>query len=162
MKAILSLTLLASVHAAVILVPALAQDPQEPPPIQVDVDLVNVLCTVTDKHGVLVTTLGKDDFEIREDGKERDIRYFARETDLPLTVAMLLDVSGSVRQVLAGERGAAGRFLDTVLRPGDHAMLLGFSSTMVLWQDFTSSSQRLKDALARLHAIPFTVCRRWE
>jgi VWFA-related protein len=114
-----------------------------------------VLCTVTDKHGALVNNLGKDDFEIREDGKKRDIRYFARETDLPLTVAMLLDVSGSVRQVLAGEREAAGRFFDTVLRPSDHAMLLGFSSTMVLWQDFTSSSQRLKDALARLHAIPF-------
>jgi VWFA-related protein len=125
------------------------------PPIRVDVDLVNVLCTVRDKHGALITNLKKDDFEIREDGKKHGIRYFSRETDLPLTVAMLLDVSGSVREVLAGEREAAGKFFDTVLRPNDHALLLGFSSTMVLWQDFTSSSQRLKSALERLHAMPF-------
>lgn len=154
LKAILSLALLASVHAAAV---PFQEQPQTSAelPIRVDVDLVNVLCTVTDKHGVLVTNLNKDDFEIREDGKKRQIRYFTRETDLPLTVAMLVDVSGSVRQVLGEEHAAAGRFFDTVLRPSDHALLLGFSSTMVLWQDFTSSSQRLKDALARLHAIPF-------
>jgi len=60
-----------------------------------------------------------------------------------------------VREVLAEEREAAGRFFDTVLRPSDHALLLGFSSTLVLWQDFTSSSERLKKALADLHAVPF-------
>jgi VWFA-related protein len=121
----------------------------------VDVDVVNVLCTVRDKRGALVTDLGKEDFEIREDGRKQDIRYFTRETDLPLTVAMLVDVSGSVRSVLSDEREAAGAFFDTVLRPTDHALLLGFSSTLVLWQDFTSSSQRLRSALAQLHAIRF-------
>jgi VWFA-related protein len=121
----------------------------------VDVDVVNVLCTVHDKRGALVTDLGKEDFEIREDGRKQDIRYFTRETDLPLTVAMLVDVSGSVRSVLADEREAAGAFFDTVLRPTDRALLLGFSSTLVLWQDFTSSSQRLRNALAQLHAIRF-------
>ena len=63
---------------------------------------------------------------------------------------MLVDVSGSVRWVLADEREAAGRFFDTVLRPSDHALLLGFSSTLVLWQDFTPSSERLRNALAQL------------
>jgi VWFA-related protein len=133
---------------------AFAQTADEPP-IHVDVDVVNVLCTVSDKRGALVTDLEKTDFEIREDGRKQEIRYFTRETDLPLTIAMLLDVSGSVRSVLGDEREAAGQFFDTVLRPNDHALLLGFSSTLVLWQDFTSSSQQLRTALGQLHAVRF-------
>lgn len=148
MKVFLSLALLGLSN------PVFAQL-DEAAPIRVDVDLVNVLCTVYDKRGALVRDLSREDFEIREDGHKQDIRYFTHETDLPLTVAMLVDVSGSVRSVLDAEREAAGRFFDTVLRPTDHAFLLGFSSTLVLWQDFTSSSQRLKTALAQLHAIPF-------
>src|SRR5271169_3170078 len=124
-------------------------------PIHVDVDVVNVLCTVADKRGALVTDLRKEDFEIRENGRKQEIRYFARDTDLPLTVAMLMDVSGSVRQAIEAEREAAGRFFDAVIRPTDHALLLGFSSTLVLWQDFTSSTERLRGALAQVHAIPF-------
>jgi VWFA-related protein len=148
LKAILSLALLSASN----FVFAQAADPT---PIHVDVNVVNVLCTVSDKRGALVTDLAKEDFEIREDGRKQEIRYFTRETDLPLTIAMLLDVSGSVHAVLADEREAAGQFFDTVLRPTDHALLLGFSSTLVLWQDFTSSSQRLKNALAQLHAVRF-------
>jgi VWFA-related protein len=121
----------------------------------VDVNVVNVLCTVADKRGALITDLRKEDFEIREDGRKQEIRYFARDTDLPLTVAMPMDVSGSVRQALDAEREAAGRFFDVVLRPTDHALLLGFSSTLVLWQDFTSSTVRLSNSLAQLHAVPF-------
>src|SRR5579871_2246556 len=66
-------------------------------PIKVEVDVVNVLCTVYDKRGALVQDLKKDDFEIRENGRRQQIRYFARDTDLPLTIALLVDVSGSVR-----------------------------------------------------------------
>jgi VWFA-related protein len=134
--------------------PVFAQAP-DGAPIRVDVEVVNVLCTVEDKRGALITDLHKEDFEIREDGRKQDIRYFARDTDLPLTVAMLMDVSGSVRQSLDAEREAAGRFFDVVIRPTDHALLLGFSSTLVLWQDFTSSTVRLRSSLAQLHAIPF-------
>ncbi len=130
-------------------------DTAEPAPIRVDVDVVNVLCTVSDKRGALITNLHKEDFEIRENGRKQEIRYFARDTDLPLTIAMLMDVSGSVREAIGAEREAAGRFFDAVLRPADHALLLGFSSKLVLWQDFTSSSVRLHNALAALHAIPF-------
>ena len=124
-------------------------------PIRVDVNVVNVLCTVSDKRGALITDLKKEDFEIREDGRKQEIRYFARDTDLPLTIAMLMDVSGSVREAIEAEREAAGRFFDSVIRPTDHALLLGFSSTLVLWQDFTSSIARLRSALAALHAVPF-------
>ena len=157
MKVILSLALLSLTLPPVVL-PVFAQAVTEPSPIRVDVDVVNVLCTVSDKRGALVTDLDKEDFEVREDGRKQGIRYFTRDTDLPLTVAMLVDVSGSVRSVLAGEREAAGQFFDTVLRPTDHALLLGFSSTLVLWQDFTSSSQRLRNALTQLHAIRFGAC----
>jgi VWFA-related protein len=124
-------------------------------PIKVDVDLVNVLCNVYDKRGVLVNDLNREDFEVREEGKPQELRYFARETNLPLTVALLVDVSGSVRRFLEVEKEAAGRFLKDVLRPDDRALLLGFSSTMILWQDFTSSVPALEAALGRLHAVPF-------
>ena len=123
--------------------------------IKVDVDLVNVLCNVYDKRGALVTGLSQEDFEVREDGKQQQLRYFARETDLPLTVALLVDVSGSVRRFVELEKDTAGRFLREILRPEDQALLIGFGSRMILWQDFTSSAPALQDALGRMHAIPF-------
>ena len=123
--------------------------------IKVDVDLVNVLCNVYDKHGALVNDLGQEDFEVREDGKTQQIRYFARETNLPLTIALLLDVSGSVRRFVEAEKSTAAQFFREILRPDDQALLIGFSSTMVLWQDLTSSVEKLGAALDRLRAIPF-------
>lgn len=135
-----------------VLIPALGQ-PEAP--IKVDVNVVNVLCTVSDKRGALVQDLGKDDFEIFENGRRQNLRYFARDTDLPLTVALLVDVSGSVRWVIRDEKDAAAAFLKSVLRKSDRAMLLGFSRTLILWQDFTSSTARLEEALDRVRAIPF-------
>jgi len=155
LKAILSLALLVSPLPVMAQAAAAESAAAESAPIRVDVNVVNVFCTVSDKRGALVTDLRKDDFEVRENGRKQEIRYFARDTDLPLTVAMLIDVSGSVREAIEAERVAAGRFFDNVLRPTDHALLLGFSSTMVLWQDFTSSTGSLKSALEKLHAVPF-------
>jgi VWFA-related protein len=123
--------------------------------IKIDVKVVNVLCTVYDGHGGLVKDLGKEDFEIRENGKPQTIRYFARETDLPLTIALLVDVSGSVRKFLQAEKDTATEFFREVLRPQDQAMLTGFSSTVVLWRDFTPSIPLLRDALEGMHAVPF-------
>ncbi|HYL74765.1 MAG TPA: VWA domain-containing protein [Bryobacteraceae bacterium] len=124
-------------------------------PIKVDVDLVNVLATVYDKRGVLVTDLKQEEFEIREDGKPQEIKYFARETSLPLTIALLLDVSGSVRRFIDAEKETAARFLQEILRPQDRALLMGFSSTIVLWQNFTASPVLLRANLEQLHPIPF-------
>jgi len=134
---------------------AFEQAPPPEPAIKVDVDVVNVLCTVYDKRGSLVQDLAKTDFEVLEKGRRQDIRYFARETDLPLTIALLVDVSGSVRDLIGDEKDAAAQFLRAVIRPSDQALLLGFSSTIVLWQDFTPSVERLGDALTRLRAVPF-------
>src|SRR6516164_1413671 len=93
-----------------------------PQTIKVDVNVVNVLCTVTDHRGAFVTNLAKPDFQIRENGVLQHAQYFSRETDLPLTIAMLVDVSGSVRRFLADEKDTAVRFLREVLRPTDQAM----------------------------------------
>jgi VWFA-related protein len=123
--------------------------------IKVDVKVVNVLCTVTDHRGALVTNLSKSDFEIRENGTLQRIQYFSRETDLPLTIALLVDVSGSVRRFVDSEKDTAVQFFRDVLRPQDQALITGFSSTLVLWQDFTASLPQLGDALAGMHAVPF-------
>jgi VWFA-related protein len=124
-------------------------------PIRVEVKVVNVLCTVYDGRGALVKDLAKEDFEIREDGKPQEIRYFSRETDLPLTIALLVDVSGSVRSFLRAEKDTAVQFFQGVLRKQDQATVTGFSSTVVLWQDFTPSVQLLGFALEGMHAVPF-------
>src|SRR5579871_232404 len=130
-----------------------AQDQETP--IRVDVDVVNVLATVHDQRGALVTNLNKEDFQVFEDGRPQEIRYFAREANTPLTVALLVDVSGSVRRFVEDEKGAVAHFLEQVLRKDDQALLVGFSSTVILWQDRTSSAELLKSALQRLRSVPF-------
>jgi VWFA-related protein len=145
---VLLLALLHPVCAQILLNP-----PRDASVITVDVDLVNVLCSVRDKHGAYVKDLSKEDFEIREDGRRQEIRHFAREVDSPLTVALLLDVSGSVSAIIGTEKTAAARFFSEVLRPGDKALLVGFAQLIAVWQDFTPSAARLADALER--AGPF-------
>lgn len=134
--------------------PTPSQNPPEAP-IKVDVDVVNVLCTVYDRRGVLVGDLARDDFQVFEDGRLQQIRYFARDTDLPLTVALLLDVSGSVRPFIEAERYTAAQFFHNVIHSSDQALLVGFSSTMILWQDLTPSVEKLQMALSGLRAVPF-------
>jgi len=133
--------------------PAPSQNPEAP--IKVDVDVVNVLCTVYDKRGTLVPDLSRDDFRILENGRPQEIRYFARDTDLPLTIALLVDVSGSVRPFIEAERYTAAQFFHDVIHSTDQALLVGFSSTMILWQDLTPSVEKLQIALSRLRAVPF-------
>jgi VWFA-related protein len=117
--------------------------------IVVDVDLVNLLCSVRDQRGAYVKGLNKEDFEIRQDGKRQTITHFAREVDSPMTVALLLDVSGSVAGIIGTEKAAAARFLDEVLLPGDQALLVGFASLIAVWQELTPSKERLQRALER-------------
>jgi len=132
-----------------LLVMALTAAAQDQPVISVDVDLVNVFCSVRDARGEYVRDLSKDDFEILDDGQRREITHFAREADSPLTVALLLDVSGSVIHILETEKRAAARFFREVLRPGDRAMLAGFAQSVAVWQDVTPSKSMLEMALNR-------------
>ena len=123
----------------------------QPPTISVNVKVVNVLATVRDKHGDIVSNLSKDDFVLEEDGRPQTIGYFARETDLPLTLGLLVDTSMSQRRVLDQERSASSTFLDQVLRVDkDRAFLIHFDREVELLQDLTSSRQKLESALALL------------
>ena len=117
--------------------------------IKVDVDVVSVLASVRDKRGGLVSNLEKSDFTVLEDGKPQTIKYFSRETDLPLTIGLLIDVSGSQRNLIEIERGAASQFFSQVLRKKDLAFLISFGEEAELLQDSTSSPRLLTDGLER-------------
>jgi VWFA-related protein len=134
--------------------PAVPQDKpaQEAPPpsISVEVSLVNILASVHDKHGALIGNLTKDDFTILEDGKPQTIKYFTRETDLPLTIGLLIDVSASQRNLLDSEKRAAHQFFAQVLRKKDEAFLISFGEDSELLQDYTNSPKLLQAGLSQL------------
>ena len=85
-------------------------------PIKVDVDVVNLYCAVRNKQNALISNLEKGDFTLAEDGTQQTIKYFTRETDLPLTIGLLVDVSSSQRNLIEIERRAANSFFSSVLR----------------------------------------------
>jgi len=121
--------------------------------IKVRVDLVNVLMTVTNKRNRLQNDLGKDDFRILEDNQPQTIRYFSRETDLPLRIGVLVDTSSSIRDRLRFEQDAAIDFLDTTLRPGkDLAFVLSFDVRAQVVQDYTDNLEDLSKAIRGLLA----------
>lgn len=120
---------------------------QEEPTIKVNVDVVNILFNVRDKRGGLVSNLNKDDFSIAEDGKDQTVKYFNRETDLPLTIGLLIDVSASQQNLIEIEKNAAYQFFGSVLRPKDLAFLISFGADAELLQDYTSSPQLLRKGL---------------
>ncbi len=145
---ILVLALAAALSAQVQLTKPADQD--LPAPIKVDVDVVNILASVRDKHGALVPNLEKKDFTILEDGKPQEIKYFTKETDLPLTIGLLVDVSGSQRNLIEIERNAASQFFSQVLRKKDEAFLISFGEDAELLQDYTGSPRLLSDGLSQL------------
>jgi VWFA-related protein len=120
------------------------------PTIKVDVDVVSVLASVRDKKGALVPNLEQSNFTILEDGKPQPIKYFTRETDLPLTIGLLIDVSGSQRNLIQIERDAASQFFSQVLRKKDEAFLLSFGEEAELLQDYTNSAKLLTSAMRDL------------
>jgi VWFA-related protein len=124
----------------------LAQD--QLPSIKVDVDLVSILASVRDKRGALIPSLQKEDFTILEDGKAQPIKYFTKETDLPLTIGLLVDVSGSQRNLIDIERSAASQFFREVLRKKDLAFLISFGEENELLQDYTGSARLLTEGWA--------------
>ena len=128
------------------------QKPAEeiPPPIKVDVDVVNILASVRNKQNGLVANLNKDDFTLFEEGQKQTIKYFTKETDLPLTIGLLVDVSGSQRNLIEIERNAASQFFASVLRKKDEAFLISFGEEAELLQDYTQSPRLLNEGLNRL------------
>jgi VWFA-related protein len=123
------------------------------PPIRIEVDLVNIVFSVTDRRNRHVVGLGQHDFTVYEDGVRQEIKRFASETNLPLRIGLLVDMSNSVRPRFQFEQEAAIDFLFTVLRPKtDRAFLLAFDSTPVLTQDFTDDPQAMAEAIRGLRA----------
>ncbi len=120
------------------------------PVIKVDVDLVNVLFSVRDKKNALVATCKKEDFTMIEEGKPQTIKVFAREIDLPLTIGLLVDVSGSQERLIPEEKAAAGQFFQQVLRKKDMAFLISFGAEAELLQDLTGSPKLLREGLNQL------------
>jgi Mg-chelatase subunit ChlD len=121
---------------------------QAPPNFSTDVKVVNLFATVRDKKGEIVHGLTKDDFLLDEDGRPQTIRYFSQESNLPLTLGLLVDTSGSTRRVLPDERTASYKFLEQVLREDkDQAFLIHFDFEVELLQDLTNSRAKLERAL---------------
>src|SRR5687767_108823 len=127
-----------------------ARETDEIPTLRLDVDLVSILFSVRDKRGALVPNLTKEDIAILEDGKAQEIKHFARESDLPLTIGLLVDVSRSQENLIETERRAASQFFSQVLRPKDMAFLLSFGADAELLQDYTNSTRLLAAGLEKL------------
>jgi Ca-activated chloride channel family protein len=120
---------------------------------RIDVYLVNVLCSVFDKKTKsFVTAFSKNDFSIFENGREQEITNFTRETDLPLTLAILVDTSSSVAPKLQFEQDAAISFFYNVLKENDRAMLVEFNSSVNMLQDFTEDPNKLANQVRKLRA----------
>lgn len=127
---------------------------REEPTVTVHVDLVNVLFTVCNRKGNFVPTdLGKEHFNVYEDGSPQVITNFSKETDLPLTIALVIDSSGSVRDKLRFEQDAAIQFLDSTLKRGrDKALVFTFETAVDLLQDYTDDPHLLAKAVRNIRA----------
>src|SRR5271163_2163503 len=123
-----------------------AQD-QSVETFKVGVDVVQLFFNVKDKHGALIPNLNKANFDLFEDGQPQTIKYFKAESDLPLTLGILLDTSGSQISVLDMEKEVGGSFLESTLRSKDEAFVISFDVDITLLQDFTNSVSRLRHAL---------------
>lgn len=132
--------------ASVLLI-AVSLSAQDAPTIKVDVDLVNILFNVRTKKSGLVGNLNKEDFTLFEDGKQQEIKYFTRQTDLPLTIGLLVDVSASQGNLIGVEQNAASEFFSSVLRKKDLAFLLSFGAEAEILQDYTASPRLLREGL---------------
>jgi Ca-activated chloride channel family protein len=139
--------------------PKATENPNPAPPqsglpsIQVTAGLVHLMVTVTDKKRNLITDLEEKDFHVSENGMAQSIRFFGRETDLPLRIGLLLDTSNSIRSRLSFEQEAAIDFLNKVIRRDqDMAFLMTFDNEPEVVQDFTGDVGLLAEAIHRQRA----------
>ena len=125
-------------------------DIQEKPDIQVNVELVTVASSVTDHNGAPVRNLTLADFNLSDDGQPREISNVWQESDLPLTVALIADVSGSQTGYVKDHREAIAQFLKQVIGPRDRAMIVQVAQQAWLVSDLTSSQEALDAALEKI------------
>jgi VWFA-related protein len=130
------------------------QAPQQQPPesgetLKVQTTLVNVFATVRDHHNAIIGDLTKDDFKVYEDGVEQKVAYFTKEVDMPISLAILMDTSGSMEEILGAEQDAASRFVHQVLHKKDEALVMSFDTDVNLLADFTEDPGVLSRAIRR-------------
>jgi VWFA-related protein len=145
--------LMQCVTATVAVTLALSARPQEAAPqggtIKTQVNLVNLFATVRDKNKRIVPSLKQEDFRITEDNQDQKIAFFSREVALPITLALLLDTSGSEQNMLGAIQDGASTFLGRVMRKGDEALVMSFDLDVDLLSDFTDDKAQLNRAIRR-------------
>src|SRR5215470_9284247 len=117
--------------------------------LKVDVALVNVVATVTDETGHYVSDLTADDLVVEEDGKTQNVAHFSQSNDLPVSMGVVLDTSGSMERKIGTATAAVERFIRTIHREDD-IFLMTFSNRPDLLQDFTDDRDKLARALRRV------------
>lgn len=130
-----------------------APQQQEPPQatqtLRVQTNLVNVFVTARDRHNAIISDLTKDDFKVYEDGQEQKVAYYALEKNLPLTLGILIDTSGSMQNILDAEQDTASRFVHEIMRKRDEAMIVSFDFDLNLLAEFTEDTAVLEEAIRR-------------
>jgi VWFA-related protein len=131
-------------------------NPQPPPeihdtqtPLQIQTTVVNVFATVRDKHNAIVGDLTKDDFKVYEDGVEQKVAYFSKEVNMPISLAIMMDTSGSMYYILGAEKDAGSRFVREVMHKKDEAIVMTFDTDVNLLADFTEDPAVLAHAIHR-------------
>lgn len=122
-------------------------DQQPVTTFKANTNVVQLFFNVKDKKGALIPNLSRDKFEVFEDKKPQTIKYFSADSELPLTLGILIDSSASQERVLDMEKQVGGAFLGEILRPKDMAFVIDFNIGVSLLQDFTNNARRLKAAL---------------
>ena len=125
------------------------QEPQRGGVIKAEVGLVSLFATVRDKNKRIITDLKQDDFKVSEDNQDQKIAFFSKETALPITLALLLDTSGSEQFMIGAIQETGSNFLSRILRKGDEALVMSFDSDVDLLSDFTDDRKQLDRAVRR-------------
>ncbi|MGH9575274.1 MAG: VWA domain-containing protein [Candidatus Acidiferrales bacterium] len=159
MAAALLAAAVAAVFAVSVLTAHAAQEPsgqnseQQPPQsggtLKSESKLVEVFATVRDRHNAILENLTKDDFKVSEDGVPQKITYFGKESDMPITLAILMDTSISMANILDAEKAAASSFVHEIMRKKDEAVVISFDTDEDLLADFTEDPVVLTHAINR-------------
>ena len=140
----------ASVISSATFLPLAAQAPQDRTRLRVEVNLVNLIVSVTDAGGRPVADLPREAFAVTEESKSQKIEIFEPETQLPLDLVLMIDTSLSALKELEFEKEASLRFIRRVVRPGDGLSVFGFADTVEQYTSFTSNLELLESGVKRI------------
>src|SRR6266850_8086898 len=127
---------------------AVASSSQNGPAFRSDVELVAIPCTVVDAHGVPVDDLTRDEFRVYDNGVRRIVEHLWRDTDLPLTLGVIIDDSESQQEQRAEHRQTTLEVLERILRPGDRVFVISVDEDVRLWVDLTATTAEIRKQMA--------------